>query len=191
MIVDKAITHPSLGAVTLRRSTRARRIALTIRGSGEILLTIPQRANVEEGMSFLDTKVDWINAAKERIAKRKAEQRPAPIIDNEKFKDLCIKAEAYLPDRIREISEQTNLKFGRLTLRATRSKWGSCSGDNNISLSIFLMLLPKHLIDFVIVHELCHTIHHNHSPQFHALVDRVVGGNEKALIRELKTHSTR
>mgnify|MGYP003593610842 CR=1 FL=1 len=67
----------------------------------------------------------------------------------------------------------------------------SCTGTNNISLSLFLMTLPEHLRDFVIVHELCHTVHHDHSPKFHALVDRLVGGNEKALNRELKAFSIR
>ena len=53
------------------------------------------------------------------------------------------------------------------------------------------MVLPEHLRDFVILHELCHTVHHDHSPKFHALVDRLVGGNEKALNRELKAFSIR
>ena len=79
----------------------------------------------------------------------------------------------------------------RQVIRASRTKWGSCTGTNNISLSLFLMTLPEHLRDFVIVHELCHTVHHDHSPKFHALVDRLVGGNEKALNRELKAFSIR
>jgi len=83
------------------------------------------------------------------------------------------------------------LKYNKLTIRASRTKWGSCTGTNNISLSLFLMTLPEHLRDFVIVHELCHTVHHDHSPKFHALVDRLVGGNEKALNRELKAFSIR
>ena len=88
-------------------------------------------------------------------------------------------------------SRITGLKYNKLTIRASRTKWGSCTGTNNISLSLFLMTLPEHLRDFVIVHELCHTVHHDHSPKFHALVDRLVGGNEKALNRELKAFSIR
>jgi len=75
--------------------------------------------------------------------------------------------------------------------RASRTKWGSCSGRNHISLSLFLMTLPEHLRDYVIVHELCHTVHHDHSPRFHALVDRLVGGREKALNRELRAFTIR
>ena len=79
----------------------------------------------------------------------------------------------------------------KLSIRASRTKWGSCSGRNHISLSLFLMTLPEHLRDYVIVHELCHTVHHDHSPRFHALVDRLVGGREKALNRELRAFTIR
>ena len=91
----------------------------------------------------------------------------------------------------RRLSQLTGLKYAKLTIRASRTKWGSCSGRNTISLSLFLMTLPEHLRDYVIVHELCHTVHHNHSPRFHALVDRMVGGNEKALNRELRAFAIR
>ena len=84
------------------------------------------------------------------------------------------------------------LSFPRgVSIRASRTKWGSCSGCNHISLSLFLMTLPEHLRDYVIIHELCHTVHHNHSPRFHALVDRLVGGCEKALNKELRAFTIR
>ena len=63
--------------------------------------------------------------------------------------------------------------------------------SQHISLSLFLVTLPEHLRDYVIIHELCHTVHHNHSPRFHALVDRFTGGHEKALARELRAFSIR
>ena len=84
---------------------------------------------------------------------------------------------------------QAAFRYGRVTIRASRTKWGCCTGDNNLSLSLFLMTLPPHLRDFVLLHELCHTVHHDHSPHFHALLDRLTGGNEKLLSRELRSHS--
>ena len=100
-------------------------------------------------------------------------------------------AKADLPVRIGRIAAETGLRYAKLSIRASRTKWGSCSGRNHISLSLFLMTLPEHLRDYVIVHELCHTVHHDHSPRFHALVDRLVGGREKALSRELRAYAIR
>ena len=114
-----------------------------------------------------------------------------PAAEKARVEELRRAAKADLPDRIGRLSRITGLKYNKLTIRASRTKWGSCTGTNNISLSLFLMTLPEHLRDFVIVHELCHTVHHDHSPKFHALVDRLVGGNEKALNRELKAFSIR
>ena len=108
-----------------------------------------------------------------------------------RIEELRRAAKADLPGRIGRLSEATGLKCEKLSIRASRTKWGSCSGSNHISLSLFLMTLPEHLRDYVIVHELCHTVHHNHSPRFHALVDRMVGGNEKALNRELRAFAIR
>ena len=109
----------------------------------------------------------------------------------ERIEALRRAAKADLPERIARLSAATGLRYAKLSIRASRTKWGSCSGRNHISLSLFLMTLPKHLRDYVILHELCHTVHHNHSPRFHALVDRLTGGREKALNRELRGYAIR
>ena len=95
-------------------------------------------------------------------------------------------AKEYIPQRVEEIARRIGLEYRSVSVRATRSKWGSCSSRNDLSMSVYLMLLPDHLIDFIIIHELCHTVHRNHSAAFHALVDHHVGGHEKELNRELK-----
>ena len=166
------LEHPRLGEVVLSQSRRARRISISVRGTGCVRLSFPYGGSARRAMEFLERKAGWVEAARARLAQRRA-------------------AKADLPDRIGRISRITGLKYNKLTIRVSRTKWGSCTGTNNISLSLFLMVLPEHLRDFVIVHELCHTVHHDHSPKFHALVDRLVGGNEKALNRELKAFSIR
>lgn len=88
-----------------------------------------------------------------------------------------------LPSRVAELAVRTGLQYRSVTIRATRSKWGSCNGRNDLSLSLYLMTLPEHLRDFVILHELCHTVHHDHSPRFHALLDRLVGGKKNSSTR--------
>ena len=98
---------------------------------------------------------------------------------------LRIEAREVLPEMTAEIARRFGFRYGRVTVRASRGRWGSCSSYDDLSFSIFLMRLPRHLIEYVIVHELCHTRYRNHSAQFHALVDRLTGGREKALRAEL------
>jgi len=79
---------------------------------------------------------------------------------------LKIEAKEYLPSRVNDLADKYNFKFNKLTLKNIKSRWGSCSRKNNINLSIHLMRLPNHLIDYVILHELVHTVHHNHNSNF-------------------------
>ena len=185
--------HPRLGEVTLSQSVRARRVSISVRATGAVRLSFPRGVSQKRALAFLDEKAEWIEAARERLARKRAALPPQlpPAEEKARIEELRRAAKADLPDRIGRISRITGLKYNKLTIRASRTKWGSCTGTNNISLSLFLMTLPEHLRDFVIVHELCHTVHHDHSPKFHALVDRLVGGNEKALNRELKAFSIR
>lgn len=97
-------------------------------------------------------------------------------------------ARELLPAMVEVVSRRTGLNYRSVAIRATRSKWGSCSSRNDLSLSVYLMLLPDHLIEYIIVHELCHTVHRNHSAEFHSLVDHHLGGREKEFNRELKQY---
>ncbi len=176
-----------LGTVILNESLRARSISIRIgRGDGAITLTYPSGYSAERAIAFLEQKRDRIVAIRRRQQVTRSENPPATSYDQA---ELRAKAREHLPERIAHISASTKLKYNKLSIRATRSKWGSCSSDNNISLSIYLMILPQHLIDFVIIHELCHTVHHNHSPKFHALLDYICHGREKELNRELRKYS--
>ncbi|MCC8019738.1 MAG: M48 family metallopeptidase [Rikenellaceae bacterium] len=100
-------------------------------------------------------------------------------------------AKEYLPVRLAWLAEQTGLRYNSATVRNTVSKWGSCSARNDISLSLHLMRLPGHLIDYILIHELCHTVHKNHGPKFHALLNRLTGDRHPALRRELRGYHTR
>lgn len=180
--------HPRLGEVTLSQTLRARRISISVRATGVVRLSFPYGVSQKRALAFLEQKAGWIEAARERLSRKRAalpEQLP-PAEAKTRIEELRRAAKADLPARIERIAAQTGLKYAKLTIRASRTKWGSCSGQNHISLSLFLMTLPEHLRDYVIIHELCHTVHHNHSPRFHALVDRLVGGREKPLNRELR-----
>mgnify|MGYP000271838982 FL=1 len=185
--------HPRLGEGTLSQTGRARRISISVRATGAVRLAFPCGVSQKRALGFLEQKEAWIGAARERLARKRASLPPQlpPEEQEARIEELRRAAKADLPGRIARLSEATGLKYGKLSIRASRTKWGSCSGCNNISLSLFLMTLPEHLRDYVIVHELCHTVHHDHSPRFHALVDRLVGGCEKPLNRELRGFAIR
>ncbi|MGE4287799.1 MAG: M48 family metallopeptidase [Salinivirgaceae bacterium] len=102
---------------------------------------------------------------------------------------LRTEAKAYLPKRTQWLAGKFGFTINDVRVKNLKSRWGSCSSKNSINLNIHLMRLPEHLSDFIILHELCHTVHRNHGPQFHALLNQLCG-NEKALNKELKKYST-
>ena len=99
-----------------------------------------------------------------------------------------IEAKNYLPERTFILAEKYSFKVNNVSVRNAKTRWGSCSGLNNISLNINLMRLPDYLIDYVILHELCHIVEKSHGKRFWTLLDKV-SGDAKALDKELKKYS--
>ena len=100
---------------------------------------------------------------------------------------LKIEAKEYLPGKVKKLAGESGFIYNKLSLKNIKSRWGSCSAKNNINLSIHLMRLPEHLIDYVILHELVHTVHHNHSARFWTALDKVTDG-AKRLDKELRKY---
>jgi predicted metal-dependent hydrolase len=103
--------------------------------------------------------------------------------------ERALKNEAveYLPQRVKKLAGKFGLTFQNVALKNVRTRWGSCSRRKNINLNIHLMRLPDHLIDYVILHELAHTVELNHSKNFWNLLDSFVG-NAKMFDKELKNY---
>ena len=99
-------------------------------------------------------------------------------------------AREILPVMVEELATRYGFRYGSVTVRASRSRWGSCSSRNDISLSVYLIRLPRRLIEYVIIHELCHTRYKDQSPKFHALVDSILQGRENELRKELMEYTT-
>lgn len=95
-------------------------------------------------------------------------------------------AKKVLPSLTKELAAIHGFDVEEIKINKSRGRWGSCSYKKNINLSYFCMMLPKHLIDFVILHELCHTKEMNHGERFWALLDKVSGGKSVQLTKELK-----
>ncbi len=104
------------------------------------------------------------------------------------IKTLRKEAKEYLPLRTDQIAKKLNFKYNRIFIKNNKTLWGSCSAKNNINLNLHLILLPSYLIDYVIVHELCHTIEKNHGGRFWRLMDSILGDSKK-LSKELKQFS--
>jgi hypothetical protein len=97
-------------------------------------------------------------------------------------------AKRNLPFRTSQLAAKYGFSYESVKIQSSKSRWGSCSGVRSINLSLYLMLLPAHLIDYVILHELCHTKEMNHGENFWRWMDKVTDNKSKELRAELKTH---
>ncbi len=100
---------------------------------------------------------------------------------------LMIEALEHLPLRTAYLANQKGFKYQSVSIKSSKGRWGSCSRDNRINLNLHLMRLHQHLIDYVIIHELCHTIQKNHSKKFWDLMEKVYPGANQ-YNKELKNH---
>lgn len=92
--------------------------------------------------------------------------------------------------RLQQLAQRHAFSYQRCSIHKTHGRWGSCSSKGNINLSLYLILLPRHLQDYVMLHELCHTRHMDHSPRFWALLDSLTAGQCEAMRREMKHYDT-
>lgn len=95
-------------------------------------------------------------------------------------------AKRLLPGRVEVLARQYGFTYTGLKINSGRTRWGSCTSRKSLNLSLYLMQLPWHLIDYVILHELCHTREMNHGDRFWALMDQVTDNRSRSLRQELK-----
>ena len=151
----------------LIRSKR-KTVALAIKEDGTLEVRAPMRLSKKWIDGFVEQKEGWIQQKTAETAKRAAARRQLTPQEEE---NLRLRAQEYLPQRTWELAEQTGLTPAGVKVTGAKTRWGSCSGKNRICLSWRLMERPREVIDYVIIHELCHTEHHDHSKGFWALVD--------------------
>lgn len=95
-------------------------------------------------------------------------------------------AAPYLEKRLNELALANNLKYNKFSLSHGKQRLGVCNSKRDISLSVYLIFYPPHIIDYIILHELAHLTVMNHSSEFHSLCDKYCNGNERKFERELK-----
>lgn len=140
---------------------------------GEIIARAPLRMKDKEIYSFIESKKSWIEKNLAKIEKReKAISEVKPFTEDE-INALAEKAKQIIPERVRYYAPKIGVTYNRITIRCQRTRWGSCSSKGNLNFNCLLALFPIEVIDSVVVHELCHRKHMNHSLQFYAEVEKV------------------
>lgn len=177
------VEHCILGKIECVRSLRTRSIRLMVRKDGSLRLTYPLLCSQREAIAFAESRSGWIATTRRRIAERRAS---IATISPAECEALRRAAKCELPQLVQRLAMEHGFRYSGLRISSAHTRWGSCSSKDSISLSLFVMLLPQHLREFIILHELCHTQHHNHSDAFHNLLNRCVGGKERELNRELR-----
>lgn len=99
-------------------------------------------------------------------------------------------ARVMLLPRIRQMAADRSLCPSELHIHKSKTRWGSCSSRGSINLSLYLMLVPRHLQDYVMQHELTHLVEMNHGPRFWQILDEVTGGRSRQLRKELRNYTT-
>lgn len=163
----------------LKRYRRSRRIKLLLYSDGHFRVTAPYGLPIIFIERFLRSREEWINK------KLKDTKINKPKVDTKKeFQALKKEAKRFAIERLEELNKIYGFKFNKITIRNQRSRWGSCTKSGNLSLNYKIIKLPKHLADYIMVHELCHLKEMNHSQKFWDLVAKTFP-NHKELRKEL------
>jgi len=156
------------------RSSR-KTAAIQITGNGEVLVRCPCRMPLREIEALVKSKQDWI----EKHLARLADKANLPPFSEEALHGLAGEMTALLKTKLPRYAAALGVSFGRVTVRHQRSRWGSCSGEGNLNFNCLLMLAPPEVLDYVVIHELCHRLEMNHSPAFWANVARLMPDYKK------------
>ncbi len=186
MADSRTIYVDGVGLILFERSIRAKRIIIFVKPFKGIRVVTPNRVSFKSTLKFVNLKKPWIQKHLVRI-KQMENQRQA--VDSSVIIDK-VKAKKKLTNRLHYLAEKHSFTYNRVTIRNQKTRWGSCSHKNNISLNMKLVLLPDELVDYVILHELVHTKIHNHSGTFWAELDRYTE-NGKVMAKRLRMNDLR
>ena len=131
----------------------------------QVLLRCPKGMPREEALRFLEKHRQWVE-------KRLLPPQP-PLTEAERNALKALAAQR-IPERVRHFAPLVGVEYGRISLRFQHSRWGSCSSLGNLNFNCLLLLAPEPVLDYVIVHELCHRLEPNHSKAFWAQVARII-----------------
>lgn len=173
--------------VTVIRSKR-KTVAIRVNADLSVTLRVPRFITKKEIEKILEEKEGWIRKHQEEIIRRKEEYEAmnVPKLTPSEIRELADKALKYIPDRVAYFAPIVGVNYGRITIRNQKTRWGSCSSKGNLNFNCLLMLAPPEVIDYVVVHELCHRKQMNHSAAFWNEVAKVLP-DYKTSVKWLKT----
>ena len=149
-------------------------IAVEIKKDLTIIVRAPYLIRDKEIHKFVDSKKAWIEKHIKIIQERNEQQADTVKFTDEEIKEFAAKALEYIPQRVSYFALKMGITYGRITIRNQVSRWGSCSAKGNLNFNCLLMLTPTEVIDYVVVHELCHIKEMNHSPKFWNEVEKIL-----------------
>ena len=172
----KYSTIDEIGNIYFRKSDRAKRVIISVKSSNSVSVTVPRFISFKKADSFVIAKKDWIKKHQGSIDNKFDVSSGIDTISSNQKQTLR--------DRTEHLAKKNGFNFNKINIKRMTSRWGSCSSKNNISLNAGLVLLPKELQDYVILHELVHTKIKDHSKTFWDELNKLMP-NAKKLNRQL------
>lgn len=165
--------------VEVRRSKR-KSTAITITADMQIVVFVPLYVSDNEIERMVISKSKWIDEHMLKVQSTIDERSKLEKITFEQIKELADQAVEYIPKRVKYYAEKENFVYNKITIKNLVSRWGSCSTKGNLNFNCLLMLTPDYVIDYIVVHELCHLREMNHSEKFWAEVEKIMPDYQRA-----------
>jgi predicted metal-dependent hydrolase len=167
--------------VEVRRSKR-KSAAIKITADMQIVVFVPLYVSDNEIERLVISKSKWIDEHMLKVQSTIDERSKLEKITSEQIKELADQAVEYIPKRVKYYAENENFVYNKITIKNLVSRWGSCSTKGNLNFNCLLMLTPDYVIDYIVVHELCHLREMNHSEKFWAEVEKIMPDYQRAVL---------
>jgi len=171
----KTVELKNIGTILIERSRRAKHLSLSVRPFKGARVAVPFGVSFASAEMFARSKTGWL---KKHLNKMALMEQEARALSKSKPVNQAA-ARQGLIDRLNFLSQKHGFNYSRVFIKNQKTRWGSCSGKNNINLNINLIRLPDELIDYTILHELVHTRVKNHGRRFWDQMDKLVGDAKK------------
>lgn len=170
MNLDTKLSH-SKQEIQIVHSNR-KTISLEVKRDGQIILRCPYGLSDAAVRRFLAEKQAWLEKTLKKVNAYTALEKT--IIPEDEIQRLTREAKEQIPPRVAYWAGRIGVTYGTICIRHQKTRWGSCSQKGNLNFNCLLMQMPKEILDYVIVHELCHRKEMNHSPKFWAEVEKIM-----------------